>query len=237
MHAYIVVQPVGDSSYRVRVTAKNDVPNFLPVLPRSGIFSRGKAFKEFLLRKLINAEVACYRASQFNKLEQRTRASLLANLQKELALKTQQYLGYDLGVNAGDPVIKQMEDITLTSHKRPSSTIMDSVKRVLTSKSKTSAASSSENGVLQEQNSHSKVAKSKSVLSAPHYALSQEQYQQPPHLNGIIPQPKLSPVHQALGDHPGVNGYIGSYPRNKWKPQTSESDDSSLNSVEVDHPQ
>jgi len=95
LHAYIVVRPEpgeGDS-YRVAVTARADVPYFGPPLPSPPVFRRGPHFREWLLNKLINAETACYKAEKFSKLEQRTRASLLSNLVEELTFKTQEFLG------------------------------------------------------------------------------------------------------------------------------------------------
>merc|ERR1719471_2502088 len=96
LHAYIVVQPEpsdSDNLYRVSVTARSDVPYFGPSLPSPPVFRRGPQFRDWLLNKLINAETACYKAEKFSKLEQRTRASLLANLVEELTSKTQDFLG------------------------------------------------------------------------------------------------------------------------------------------------
>merc|ERR1719445_2888770 len=93
LHAYIVVQPEQDDLYRVSVTARSDVPYFGPSLPQPPVFRRGPHFREWLLKKLINAETACYKAEKFSKLEQRTRASLLSNLVEELTFKTQEFLG------------------------------------------------------------------------------------------------------------------------------------------------
>jgi len=95
LHAYIVVQPEpGDGDkYRVSVTARSDVPYFGPSLPSPPVFKRGPEFREWILNKLISAETACYKAEKFSKLEQRTRSSLLANLVEELTSKTQDFLG------------------------------------------------------------------------------------------------------------------------------------------------
>ena len=73
----------------------DDVPHFNPPIPSPAIFRKGDPeFKEFLLDKLINAEMAALRgAAQFKKLELRTRTSLLANLYQDLSALTQQYLG------------------------------------------------------------------------------------------------------------------------------------------------
>lgn len=97
LHAFVVVTPVesadGEIRYRVGVTARDDVPFFGPTLPQPPIFRRGRELKEFLLTKLINAENACYKADKFARLEMRTRASLLANLAEELRERTRQFLG------------------------------------------------------------------------------------------------------------------------------------------------
>ena len=71
------------------------MPHFNPPIPSPAIFRKGDPeFKEFLLDKLINAEMAALRgAAQFKKLELRTRTSLLANLYQDLSALTQQYLG------------------------------------------------------------------------------------------------------------------------------------------------
>ncbi|KAM7383309.1 hypothetical protein PAMP_002974 [Pampus punctatissimus] len=49
--------------------------------------------REFLLTKLINAEISCYKAEQFSRLELRTRSSLLDSLQAELSTRSQCMMG------------------------------------------------------------------------------------------------------------------------------------------------
>ncbi|XP_073171824.1 rap1 GTPase-activating protein 2 isoform X13 [Lepidochelys kempii] len=105
LHAYIVVQvesPETDNeSYKVSVTAREDVPSFGPSLPsppvfqkvRNGKHNENTEFREFLLTKLINAENACCKSDKFAKLEDRTRAALLDNLHDELHTHTQAMLG------------------------------------------------------------------------------------------------------------------------------------------------
>lgn len=97
LHAYIVVQAIdpctSNTKYRVSVTARADVPFFGPTLPSSGIFDKGPQFKEFILTKLINAELACYKAERFAKLEMRTRSSLLSSLVEDLKTKNNEFLG------------------------------------------------------------------------------------------------------------------------------------------------
>uniref|UniRef100_A0A8C2EY66 RAP1 GTPase activating protein 2b n=1 Tax=Cyprinus carpio TaxID=7962 RepID=A0A8C2EY66_CYPCA len=102
LHAFILVQVenpgTDDTTYKVSVTAREDVPQFGPPLPSPPIFKKGPEFREFLLTKLINAELACYRSSRFAKLE-RTRTELLDNLHNELHKRTQAMLGHPLSAD------------------------------------------------------------------------------------------------------------------------------------------
>merc|ERR1719445_2631865 len=125
LHAYIVVQPEQDDLYRVSVTARSDVPYFGPSLPQPPVFRRGPQFREWLLNKLINAETACYKAEKFSKLEQRTRATLLTNLVEELTSKTHDFLG------------QQQPEVQ--SAKAESGGIFKNVKKALASRTKSQA--------------------------------------------------------------------------------------------------
>ncbi|XP_040279421.1 rap1 GTPase-activating protein 2 isoform X5 [Bufo bufo] len=97
LHAYIVVQvenPETDcTTYKVSVTAREDVPSFGPPLPNPPVFQKTAEFREFLLTKLINGEHACCKSDKFAKLEDRTRAALLDNLHDDLHVHTQAMLG------------------------------------------------------------------------------------------------------------------------------------------------
>ncbi|TNN02723.1 hypothetical protein fugu_010210 [Takifugu bimaculatus] len=79
--------------YQVSVTAREDVPPFGPALPDPPIFTERSLLREFLLTKLINAEISCYKAQQFSRLELRTRSSLLENLQAELSTRSRCMMG------------------------------------------------------------------------------------------------------------------------------------------------
>uniref|UniRef100_A0A3P9JN37 Rap-GAP domain-containing protein n=1 Tax=Oryzias latipes TaxID=8090 RepID=A0A3P9JN37_ORYLA len=102
LHAFIVVQveePCTDNTvYKVSVTARDDVPLFGPPLPTPAIFRKGPEFREFLLTKLINAELACYKSDRFARLEERTRAALLDSLHEELQRRSQSMLGLTSGL-------------------------------------------------------------------------------------------------------------------------------------------
>ncbi|XP_065819132.1 rap1 GTPase-activating protein 2 isoform X3 [Labrus bergylta] len=102
LHAFILVQveePCSDcTSYKVSVTAREDVPPFGPPLPNPAVFKKGPEFREFLLTKLINAEIACYKSDRFARLEERTRAALLDSLHDELQRRSQSMLGLTSGL-------------------------------------------------------------------------------------------------------------------------------------------
>ncbi|XP_019119259.1 rap1 GTPase-activating protein 2 isoform X2 [Larimichthys crocea] len=102
LHAFILVQveePCSDNtSYKVSVTAREDVPPFGPPLPNPAVFRKGPEFREFLLTKLINAELACYKSDRFARLEERTRAALLDSLHDELQRRSQSMLGLTSGL-------------------------------------------------------------------------------------------------------------------------------------------
>lgn len=101
LHAYVVVQlhhnALGETLYKVSVTARDDVPFFGPPLPNPAIFKKGTEFHEFLLAKLINAEYSCYHAEKFAKLEERTRSALLESLYEELQIRSRSMMGLASG--------------------------------------------------------------------------------------------------------------------------------------------
>ena len=133
LHAYIVVQPIDPCTsitrYRVSVVAQKDVPSFGPPLPSGAIFDKGLAFKDFLLSKLIQAERACAQAPRFQSLHQRTRATLLSNLAKELREQTVEYINANYSTSHTSSLHS-----SANLHKSPSpssSRIFTSVKRAL----------------------------------------------------------------------------------------------------------
>ncbi|KAM9782519.1 rap1 GTPase-activating protein 2 [Neosynchiropus ocellatus] len=97
LHCFLVVQRCrredsGEAAYQVcftvSVTAREDVPTFGPVLPDPPVFIDRHLLREFLLTKLINAEISCYKAERFSRLELRTRTSLLESLRSELCTRS-----------------------------------------------------------------------------------------------------------------------------------------------------
>ncbi|XP_077201962.1 rap1 GTPase-activating protein 1-like isoform X4 [Paroedura picta] len=101
LHAYVVVQAhhsaLGETLYKVSVTARDDVPFFGPPLPNPAIFKKGPEFREFLLAKLINAEYSCFHAEKFAKLEERTRSALLESLYEEVQIRSRSMMGWASG--------------------------------------------------------------------------------------------------------------------------------------------
>ncbi len=241
LHAYIVVQAIDPCTektrYRLSVTAKEDVPHFLPQLPSPTIFRKGPEAKKFLLDKLINAETASLKAAQFRKLELRTRASLLANLYQDLSNLTQQYLGIP-----EYPTDTLSSDSSGDKSKR-NSTIIESVKRVLSSKPKLASASLEQNNGNHDRSHHVKLNKSKSTLGYDAY--------QPVKPPSVSPQRSNFATDYADSgrgssvdmerrfSHLSVNpALIHKNGSQMLTPHgTSESDDSSLNSVEVEEQQ
>lgn len=139
LHAYIVVQPINpcspDTTYKVTVTARSDVPYFGPSLPNPAIFKKGTEFKEFLLTKLINAENACYKAEKFSTLERRTRSCLLSNLTEQLCQLTAEYLNSQV-TSIHQKTHSEKGNFELTNQQTG---ILNSVKKALIGRTKSYA--------------------------------------------------------------------------------------------------
>ncbi|XP_037708579.1 rap1 GTPase-activating protein 1 isoform X3 [Drosophila subpulchrella] len=117
--------------YKVSVTARDDVPFFGPTLPSPAVFRKGQEFKEFILTKLINAENACYKAEKFAKLELRTRTSLLQNLCEELREKTRDFLGTDLSQTLASSPTPETPKAESGGGGNAGSRFIDTVKKAL----------------------------------------------------------------------------------------------------------
>jgi len=130
LHAFIVVQVLDPNTpntrYKVSVTARDDVPFFGPALPNPAIFRKGLEFREFLLNKLINAETACYKAHKFAQLELRTRLSLLETLCTDLKEKTKEYLGPE-----GTEVVQETPIKGESGGGGPGTRFIDTVRKAL----------------------------------------------------------------------------------------------------------
>ncbi|CAF0742340.1 unnamed protein product [Rotaria sordida] len=82
LHVYIVVTPLDNDGtrFKVSVIRRDSVPLFGPFLNHSNVFYCDQIFKQWLLIKLINAEMASYKASTFQKYQERTKMNLFENL-------------------------------------------------------------------------------------------------------------------------------------------------------------
>ncbi|XP_060942255.1 rap1 GTPase-activating protein 2-like [Limanda limanda] len=129
LHAFVLVQVdppgAGSTSYKVSVTAREDVPPFGPPLPSPAIFKKGPEFREFLLTKLINAELACYKSERFSRLEERTRAALLDSLHDELQRRSQSMLG----------ISSDLEEDGRADNGPPHGGLLESIKRAMRGRS------------------------------------------------------------------------------------------------------
>ncbi|XP_050665713.1 rap1 GTPase-activating protein 1-like isoform X2 [Leptidea sinapis] len=157
LHTFVVVTPVesseGETRYKVAVTARGDVPFFGPTLPHPPIFRKGREFKDFLLTKLINAENACYKAEKFAELEQRTRTSLLQSLAEKLRDKSVEFMGTGVCEGAVSP---QPEGTP--KQEGPGARFIDTVKKALISKVRSPSVDTNLSGDSNKNNSlHKKI--------------------------------------------------------------------------------
>jgi RAP1 GTPase activating protein 1 len=71
LHVYLVVTPLDyeSSQYKVSVLHRDSVPTFGPAIQHTRSFHADQTFKQWILTKLINAELASCRASAFQKYQ------------------------------------------------------------------------------------------------------------------------------------------------------------------------
>ncbi|XP_013772638.2 signal-induced proliferation-associated 1-like protein 2 isoform X3 [Limulus polyphemus] len=83
-HVFIVIRAINpcteNTLYSVAVSRSKDVPVFGPPIPEGGTYPKSKAFADFLLAKVINAENAAHRSEKFATMAQRTRHEYLKDL-------------------------------------------------------------------------------------------------------------------------------------------------------------
>ncbi|XP_031845510.2 signal-induced proliferation-associated 1-like protein 2 isoform X1 [Nomia melanderi] len=83
-HVFIVIRAVNPCSdntqYSVAVSRSKEVPIFGPPVPPGATFVKGKAFADFVLAKVINAENAAHRSEKFATMATRTRQEYLKDL-------------------------------------------------------------------------------------------------------------------------------------------------------------
>ncbi|KAJ9585309.1 hypothetical protein L9F63_002894, partial [Diploptera punctata] len=91
-HVFIVVRainPCSDSTqYRVAVSRSKEVPVFGPPIHEGATFPKSKAFSDFLLAKVINAENAAHRSEKFATMATRTRQEYLKDLANNYTTST-----------------------------------------------------------------------------------------------------------------------------------------------------
>lgn len=83
-HVFIIVQAINpgteNTHYKVAVSRSRDVQVFGPPIKDGAVFPKGKAFAEFLLAKVVNAENAAHRSDKFVTMATRTRQEYLKEL-------------------------------------------------------------------------------------------------------------------------------------------------------------
>ena len=89
-HVFVVVRPTPGSTpdnahYTVTTIMRGEVPLFKPQLPRDYVFAHDELFREFLLTKLLNAEMASMRTISFSRMQSQARKNLLEDLLKTYA--------------------------------------------------------------------------------------------------------------------------------------------------------
>ncbi|CAF1101802.1 unnamed protein product [Rotaria sp. Silwood1] len=86
LHVYLVITPLDNDGTRFKVSVihRDSVPLFGPFINHSNSFHCDHTFKQWLLTKLINAEIASCKASTFQKYQERTRMNLFENLYRTL---------------------------------------------------------------------------------------------------------------------------------------------------------
>ncbi|XP_031341496.1 signal-induced proliferation-associated 1-like protein 1 isoform X1 [Photinus pyralis] len=83
-HVFIVVRAINpcteNTHYTVAVSRSKDVQVFGPPIKDGAVFPKGKAFADFLLAKVVNAENAAHRSEKFVTMATRTRQEYLKDL-------------------------------------------------------------------------------------------------------------------------------------------------------------
>ncbi|XP_077296085.1 rap GTPase activating protein 1 isoform X3 [Arctopsyche grandis] len=241
LHAFVVVQPIEPNTpntrYRVAVTARGDVPFFGPTLPAPAVFSKGPDFKEFLLTKLINAENACYKAEKFARLEQRTRASLLQNLAEDLREKTRDFLGASAGVGNLDGGAGSPGPADIVKAEGAGARFIDTVKKALISKVRSQSVDTNLSGENKHGTLTGKKSKEPSIQETPtpNSGRSKSSLGGNSFNNG--PSGGLKCKSVSGGSSPELGGVSSATGRSSAPgppPLSEASDDSSLNSVDLD---
>ncbi|CAH0720339.1 unnamed protein product, partial [Brenthis ino] len=223
LHAFIVVTPVdaadGETRYKVAITARSDVPFFGPTLPQPPIFRKGRELKEFLLTKLINAENACYQAAKFAELKQRTRTSLLQSLAEKLKEKTVEFLG--TGARNEGAISPQPEGTP--KQEGPGARFIDTVKKALISKVRSPSVDTNLSG---DSNKNNPLNKKINLHETPTPNSGRSK-------SSIASSSASAVSVRSAGGSGGSSPDVTSRAAAP-RPRADHSDDSSLNSVDLD---
>ncbi|XP_012543705.2 signal-induced proliferation-associated 1-like protein 2 isoform X2 [Monomorium pharaonis] len=91
-HVFIIVRAINpcteNTQYSIAVSRSKEVPIFGPPIPQGAAFTKGKAFADFILAKVINAENAAHRSEKFATMATRTRQEYLKDLATNYASTT-----------------------------------------------------------------------------------------------------------------------------------------------------
>lgn len=244
LHSFIVVQALDpltpNTRYKVLVTSRDDVPFFGPTLPSPPIFKKSPELREFLLTKLINAEMASYKAEKFSKLECRTRASLLQSLHDKLRQKTMDFCSTILPCDSSKP------EVNGTSTR-----FFDSVRKALSGRSRSHSVESNLAHATPKRSSSSTSNSSltgtltgETTPTTLRAQSTRNLYQRSPSQNSSNRENSIKgPDSVSVGGHVHFWGRPNSSPGTPvsspstpppLQPAASESDSSSLNSLELE---
>ncbi|KFM74994.1 Rap1 GTPase-activating protein 2, partial [Stegodyphus mimosarum] len=243
LHTFIVVQVIdplsANTRYKVSVTFRDDVPAFGPQLPSPPVFKKSEEFRTFFLTKLINAEIASLKAKKFVSLERRTRNSLLQALYDNLLERTLDFCGFsvpsdhnksEIGTSSGffDSVRKAL------SGRNRSHSVESNLAHAIPKRSSSRASNSSLTGTLTGDTTPSTVrAQSSQIIDSSSLQSS---------FNRDSPKDDTDP---SFSGHLRFGKRTNSNPENflpnsgtppPLQPTMSESDSSSMNSLELERP-
>lgn len=250
LHAFIVVQPIDPCTpnvrYKITVTARDGVNFFGPTLPNPPVFRKGPELREFLLTKLLNAENACYKAQKFAKLELRTRTALLTNLVEDLHKKTCEFLHLPSPFFGG---LSQNEAVKAEAQQASApvgggARFIDTVRKALSSARK----SQQEQAAVQVQGSTKKAVSTAWSHASSDSTPASTLRLSTKNANGMgnmgtlrtsdrnsLPVTQLMATHQPVVTSPSTSPSLDTPPSRIARLTVPDSDDSSLNSIELDN--
>lgn len=253
LHAFIVVQPIDACTpnvrYRITVTARDGVNFFGPTLTDPSVpMRKGAELREFLLTKLLNAENACYKAQKFAKLELRTRTALLTNLVEDLHKKTCDFLHLTSPLLGGPSPIEG--PVKGDGHpQQPNAPVgggarfIDTVRKALSSARKNqqeqAVAASKKTGASTAWSNPSSDSTPASTLRLNTKGANPGSMSKAPDRSSISSQQQLAvqsqQQHHVIVGSPSTSPSLDTPPSRIARIPVPDSDDSSLNSIELDN--